>query len=159
MAGEIFAGLSAFKTMFDMAKALQGMHDTVARDRTAIDLQKEILSAYAEQSALMEQKGNLEKEVARLKAWDADKERYKLSEVRPGATAYALKEGMESGEPKHYLCASCYQSGHKSILQSETWNPGRCNVLVCHDCGWYVYVSGMSDPEHKSQKPKPYRGS
>jgi hypothetical protein len=42
---------------------------------------------------------NLEKEVATLKAWDADKKRYKLTELRPGVTAYMLKEGMEDGEP------------------------------------------------------------
>lgn len=156
---ETIAGLGAVKTAFDMAKVLQGIHDTAARDRAVIDLQKEILAAQAAQSDLVETVSALKKEVAHLKAWDADKQRYQLSEVRSGATAYALKEGMEGGEPKHYLCASCYQQSHKSILQSKTLVPGRAHVLVCHDCGWHVYVSGMADPAHKNQLPPPYRGA
>ena len=52
MVGEAIAGLSAVKTAFDMAKALQNIHDTVARDRAVIELQKEILSAQVAQAAL-----------------------------------------------------------------------------------------------------------
>jgi len=76
---ETIAGLGAVKTAFGMAKALQGIHDTVARDRAVIELQKEILVALSAQSALVESEGALKKEVADLKAWGADKQRYKLT--------------------------------------------------------------------------------
>lgn len=156
---ETIAGLGAVKTAFDMAKALQGIHDTVARDRAVIELQKEILVALSAQSALVESEGALKKEVADLKEWGADKQRYKLTELNPGVLAYSLKKGMEDGDPPHNLCTSCYQSGFKSILVSATWNPGRCHVLVCNDCGWYGYLQGMAMSEHKDQRPKPYRGA
>jgi hypothetical protein len=159
MAVELIMGLNAFKTMFDIAKGLQNIHDTAARDRAVIDLQREILAAQADQSTLIETVGKLEKEVAALKAWDADKQRYKLTELKTGVLAYALRDGMENGEPPHHLCTSCYQSGLKSILVAATWNPGRCHVLICNDCGWYAYLQGMADPQHKDQRPKPYRGS
>jgi len=154
---ETIAGLGAVKTAFDMAKALQSIHETTARDRAVIELQKEILAAQAAQFALLERASDLEKEVAALKAWDAEKQRYKLVDVESGVLAYAPKEGMENGEPAHHLCASCYQTGFKSFLKQETWNPGRCEMLVCHGCGWFAYVHGSADPAHKSHRPTPYR--
>jgi hypothetical protein len=154
---ETIAGLGAVKTAFDMAKALQSIHEATARDRAVIELQKEILAAQAAQFALLERAGDLEKEVATLKAWDADKERYKLVDLGAGILAFALKEGMENGEPAHNICTSCYQSGLKSILVSSTWSPGRCHVLVCNDCGWYAYLSGNASKEHKDLQPKPRR--
>ena len=40
MVGEIFRGLSAIKTAFDMAQGLQNIHDAVTRDRAIIEPQK-----------------------------------------------------------------------------------------------------------------------
>lgn len=134
MAAELIAGLGIFKTMFDIAKGLQGIHDTAARDRAVIELQKEILSAQAAQSALVDQVGNLEKEVARLKAWDADKQRYQLTEISTGVLAYTLKEGMEAGEPFHMLCANCYQHNEKSLLQATQELRKARRVHNCPHC-------------------------
>src|SRR5581483_6141929 len=103
MAGEIFAGLGAIKTAFDMTKGLQDIHDAVTRDRAVIELQKEILAAQSTQSALIERVNDLEREVAQLKAWDADKARYQLKRIQTGVTVYALKDGVEGGEEPHYL--------------------------------------------------------
>lgn len=157
MFAETIAGLGAVKTAFDMAKALESIHETVARDRAIIDLQKEILAAQAAQFALLERVGKLEKEVTRLESWDAEKQRYQLTEIEPNIFARTLKEGMENGEPKHNLCDACYEFGFKSRLKRETWNPGRCNMLVCNGCGWFAYVHGSADPSHKGLRPTPYR--
>jgi len=148
MVGEIFGGISALKTAFDMAKGLENIHETVARDRAIIDLQKEILAAQGAQASLIENVGTLKSRVAELEAWDADKQRYKLIQIGHGMVAYTLKEGMEEGEPPHYVCAICYSEGHKSIMQTETRSPGRCEVLVCSD----LYLSGMRQPEHHTMK-------
>ncbi len=40
MAVELIMGLNAFKTMFDMAKGLQSIHDTAARDRAVMPLSR-----------------------------------------------------------------------------------------------------------------------
>jgi hypothetical protein len=159
MVGEAIAGLGALKTAFDLAKGLKDIDDATRRNAAVIELQEKILGAQSAQAILIEKVGELEKEVAALKTWDADKQRYKLTELRPGVVCYTLKEGMENGEPGHRLCASCYHANHKSILTDETWAPGRAHVLICHDCGSYIYLSGGSHAEHKNQKPKPYRGS
>jgi hypothetical protein len=141
---ETIAGLGAVKTAFDMAKALQGIHDATARDRAVIDLQKEILAAQAAQFELVETVSILKKEVTTLKIWDAEKRRYKLAELRAGVFAYSLKEEMANGEPQHNLCAHCYVSDYKSILKQETWNPGQCNMIVCQGCGWFIKIIAQS---------------
>ena len=122
----------------------------------AISSQK-ILSAQADQTELAETVGALKARVAELEAWDADKKRYKLTDLGGGMTAYSLKEGMENGEPPHHLCAACYNEGHKSIMQKEDRTPGRCQVLVCHRCGSDLYLSGIRDPEHHVMKREPRR--
>jgi len=52
MAAEVFAGIGAFKQMFDMARALKDMSDQNIRMTTAIDLQQRILEAQEQQSGL-----------------------------------------------------------------------------------------------------------
>jgi predicted SprT family Zn-dependent metalloprotease len=84
-----------------------------------------------------------------LEAWETEKERYELKGLGTGGPfAYALKEDAKGADPAHYICASCYQRGEKSILQQEFRVPGRDEVLVCHKCGSDLYVNGMPRPEH-----------
>jgi len=52
MVGEVFAGLSAFKAMYDAAKALKDINDAAIRNSAVIELQEKILSAQAAQAAL-----------------------------------------------------------------------------------------------------------
>lgn len=125
MVGELFASLSAFKTMFDMAKALRDIHDVTTRDRAVIELQKEILSAQEQQAALIERVRELEKELASFETWDTEKERYEMNALSHGAIAYILKPDTQGTEPSHYICAACYQHRKKSILQLVPSNTAR----------------------------------
>ena len=54
MVAEVFAGLSAFKTLFDTARSLKDMNDAVVRSAAVIELQEQILSARAQQIELIE---------------------------------------------------------------------------------------------------------
>ena len=101
---------------------------------TNIDLQREILAAQAQQSALIENVSKLEKEVTALKAWDADKQRYELKDLWRGFFAFIPKEGMENGEPAHAICANCYQRGFKSFLQSSGHPVIHDRSWDCHAC-------------------------
>jgi len=148
--------LGVFKSMYDAAKALKDMNDA-NRNTAVIELQEKILSAQSEQAELIEIAGKLKGRVAELEAWDADKKRYKLTDFGRGMSAYTLKEGMENGEPPHQLCTACYNEGHKSIMQTETRSPGRCQVLVCHRCGSDLYLTGMREPAHTGMKRQPRR--
>jgi uncharacterized protein YlxW (UPF0749 family) len=81
MAGEVFAGSSALKSALDIAKGLKDIADATARNAAVIELQEQILSAQAAQFTLLERISGLEKEVASLKTWEADKQRYELKDL------------------------------------------------------------------------------
>ena len=71
MVAEIYAGLGAFKAMFDIAKGLKDIDDAARRNAAVIELQEKILVAQEAQSTLINRVGELEKEVAGLKSWEA----------------------------------------------------------------------------------------
>jgi hypothetical protein len=122
---ETIAGLSAVKTAFDMAKALQGIHDAAARDRAVIYLQKEILSAQAAQFELMERVRNLEANLATLEAQRSQMRRYQLKDFGGNTFAYELKDAEANGEPIHRACSTCYQKGNISVLQFSHHESGQ----------------------------------
>jgi hypothetical protein len=150
MIGEALAGLGALKSAFDIAKGLKDISDAALRNAAVIELQEKLLSAQQAQSALSQLVDDLEKEVADLKKWGADKKRYELAEVASGVLAYAIKEAVRGAEPEHHLCPDCYQNGQKSLLQREYREVGRASLLVCHRCGLDLYLTGMREPEHGS---------
>lgn len=133
MVGEVFAGIGAFKAMFDMAKGLGSIHDAAARDRAVIELQKEILAAQAAQFALIEQIGTLKADVAKFEAWDSEKKKYSLKDLGSGALAYMLKPDARSGEPPHWVCTNCYSNRRISIIQHTYDKKGGLSFL-CQAC-------------------------
>jgi hypothetical protein len=152
----IAAIVGSLNSAKEIAKSFVGLRDAAVIQTKVIELQTAILSAQksafsanAAQTALLEQVRQLKEEVARLKAWETEKQRYQLTELTPGVMAYALKEEMRAGEPTHYLCANCYQNGEKAFLQQETRTPGMARVQVCHKCGSELYVRGIRQPEHR----------
>jgi hypothetical protein len=147
---------------YDLAKDLVNLRDATVRQGKVAELQRQILDAQEsaidanqERATLMETISELRRKVAELEAWNIEKQRYKKVEVTKGVIAYALKEGMENGEPAHYACTDCYNDNKISILKSETWDPGQCMVLSCHRCGSALYLAGENRPEHqKLRKPR-----
>jgi hypothetical protein len=146
MAGEIFAGLGALKTAFDIAKGLKDIDDATRRNAAVIELQEKILAAREAQSTLLDRVGELEEKVAGFETWDTEKQRYELRQlIRGGPTfAYALKPNAQPVETFHCICASCYQRRIKSILQFlRNVFPGSSeNVLACPVCKTEVHVVG-----------------
>ena len=152
MVAEVFAGLGAIKTAFDMAKGLGNIRDAALRDRAVIELQKEILSAQATQSDLVESISEFKRRVAELESWEADKQRYELVEIGPGIVCYAIKETMRGGEPMHRICANCYAAGKKSFLQQHVRGP-YFDRFVCHTCGESLGVDKGDPPNRISRRP------
>src|SRR4051812_8727548 len=70
MVAEVFASVSAFKTMFDLAKALKDINDAAIRNGAVIELQEQILAAQQAQTAAMERISELEKQSARFETWE-----------------------------------------------------------------------------------------
>jgi hypothetical protein len=134
MVAEVYAGLSAFKAAFDIAKGLKDIHDATLRNAAVIQLQEKILSAQAEQASLIQRISELEKEVAGLKSWNAEKKRYELKRYHPGALFYTLKEAEAHGEPIHHLCAKCYKNDKPSIIQPTGNTMAREPSHFCPEC-------------------------
>jgi hypothetical protein len=166
-----FAGMiQSFQAITNITKALIGMRDAAMIEGKVIELQGEILSAQAsafaaqaDHAASISRISALEKEVAHLKAWDAEKQKYHLVELRTnvapghgGALAYALKEQTKSSEPIHFLCPNCYEDGRKAILQQE-WRPGRVDILYCLSCHGEINRTG--EASQRTISPAPLRKS
>lgn len=145
MAAELITGLGALKTAFDLARGLKDMSDAATRNSAVIELQEKILAAQQAQAVLVERVGELEKEVDRLKDWEADKQRYELRELAPGVVAFAIKDGMRNGEPFHRICANCCASGKKSYLQQFA-RGDYYDEYRCHSCGQMLPVNKGTPP-------------
>jgi hypothetical protein len=138
MAGEIIAGLSAFKTMFDIATSLKGMNDAAIRNKAVAELGEQIIAAQTRYATAAEQIRELEEKLRRMETWEAQKQRYELKDLKRGFFAYILKEGQENDEPAQAICTNCYKDGIKSILQcggqtnvhERTWNCPECGMSV-----------------------------
>lgn len=99
MVAEVFAGISAFKTMLDMAKALKDISDATHRNAAVIELQEQILAAQAQQSTLIERIRALEAEMATLQTWDAEKQRYELKQTTAYDHSRATPRRPGAGRP------------------------------------------------------------
>ena len=137
-ASDIVIGLGKLNTL------AQVQEKSVELGQIIVAAQSATLSAYADQAAMIEEVRVLKEEIVRVKAWEAQKQRYKLvSPWEAGGVAYALREPMASGEPPHLICTKCYEDGRKSIL-----NPLRIeNGFVAFGC-----------PICKAQIPTGFRG-
>lgn len=143
--------ISGLKTAADIAKSLMELKSISDVQAKVIELQSAILSAQssalsanADQAAMVEEIRALKEELARVKAWEAQKQRYKLVKPWGAGVAYALKESMSNAEPPHLICTNCYEGGRKSIL-----NP------IADSHAFISYIC----PVCKSQIPTGYRGS
>lgn len=138
--GELYAGISSFKVMMDIAKGLKDLSDATARKAAVIELQEKILSAQDAQSSLVEKVRHLETEVTAFKNWETEKQRYVLTDYGSGTFAYALKQDKANGEPFHRLCANCYAKDQKSILQFRHITSDKRECLLCQLCGKEAYL-------------------
>lgn len=147
---------SAFSQAHQIIKVLLNLKidsETLAKITA---LQSLLAEAQTSQLALLEQnssllkiKDDLEKEITRLETWAHESQRYKLHEIQSGVVAYALQESHANGEPPHWLCANCYNSGQKSILIPEP-EGGVDRKFSCHrrECGSSISVYQGTTPKY-----------
>lgn len=150
MIAEISAGLGSLKTAKDFIQALNGIQTAAAVNDAKLTLQGLILDAQQGLFAAQELQASaairiheLEQQIAKLKDWSADQQRYELADTGQGSLAYRLKPDMANGEPPHWICPNCYQNGKKAIMKEETLAIGRTETLVCHPCGLDIVTSGV----------------
>jgi hypothetical protein len=138
---EIAGAISALKSAKDIAEAMISLRDTEAFQAKRIELQSKILEAQGsmlaaqdERSTLIQRIRDLEQDIIRLRAWDAEKQRYELRRWGEGAFAYVLKPEEARGEPIHALCAACYNRGVKSLIHSNREPQWTKHAWDCPTC-------------------------
>jgi hypothetical protein len=87
--------MSSVKAAAEITKAMIGLRDAAMIQGKIIELNSVILSAQSSafeanntQSALLKQISDLEEKIAQLETWDAEKQRYQLTELSDGVLAY-----------------------------------------------------------------------
>lgn len=140
--GSAAALVSSLKTAAEITKGIIGLRDASMIQDKVVELNGVILSAQssaleanAAQFNLLDRVRELEEEIARMKTWDTEKQKYELKQIQAGAFAYVLKPTASGGEPAHWLCAACYQQNNKSILQAQGRTSDRSFQLYgCPTC-------------------------
>lgn len=124
MYAEIVAAIQSTKTAIDLVKAAHGLANyselltaVTAVQEKLTDAIASVLEGQEKQALLAERVRALEKQIAEVESWEHQMQRYVLFEFPTRALVYALKQGMEQGEPVHYLCTSCADKKQKSTLQ------------------------------------------
>jgi len=103
----IQGAIAGLKTASDIAIGIGKLNTLAHAQEKSVELgqiivaaQSATLSAYADQAAMIEEVRALKEEIMRVKAWETQKQRYKLiAPWESGGVAYALRESMASGEP------------------------------------------------------------
>jgi len=90
---------------------------------------------------------DLEEEIARVRAWEEQKKRYKLVNPWEGAISvvYALKESCKGTEPPHWICTKCYDDGRRTILQLRK-DQKQYVLLVCPTCKSEIHTESHGIP-------------
>jgi rubrerythrin len=141
----IAGALTSLKASKDLLEAMVDLRTAGAFNEKRLELQSKIMDAQSyvftvneERAALVERVSDLEKQIAGMETWEAEKQRYKLKDIDPGSFVYALEGSMSRGEVPHWICTRCYEDGKKSILQylgfGQTGADLRVNRWSCPVC-------------------------
>jgi hypothetical protein len=122
--GEITAAITSVNAALNIAKAMMGLRDAEMMRSKSIDLQAAILDSLGKaieakeaEAAQSDKIRALEAEIAKLKAWDGEEEKYELKKLHMGAMAYMLKPDARGAEPAHWLCPNCFANKKKAFFQ------------------------------------------
>ena len=130
--------VQALGTLLKAANGLANYNEIVAKvsdvNSKLMGANAVALAAQEKQSSLATKVQELEGEVAKLKDWSVEAERYEVKEVATGVFAYLGKGQAVKLQSAQKLCANCFNQGTKSLLQQQHVEVGRQLSLVCHRC-------------------------
>ena len=145
--------LATLQSAYGLAKNIADLDEAHAVKVQIGELLAQILSAQESEmrsqereSALARQVHELEQHIVQMEAWNAEKQRYQLTDFGAGTFAYALKPGMENDEPPHRACANCFKKGNISILQFRHRDIMSQDVYDCPSCKNEFHFGVPKDP-------------
>jgi hypothetical protein len=132
MYSEILAAIDGVRSAREVISASKDLRDFNELSATLSKVYADLIAAQKAAAALEKEVGLLKEEVVHLKDFHTQIERYQLKELESGMFVYARKDGMEDGEPPHYLCQKCTSQGQIALLQPIRL--GRLTKYVCSHC-------------------------
>jgi hypothetical protein len=140
-AAEIAAAITGIRSALDVTKAMIGLRDAEAFRAKSIELQALILEsldkaieAREAYTAQLDEIRALKAEVADLKTWHAEKQRYELKMFGISAMAYMLRPEARGTEIPHWLCPNCFEAGKRSLFQGQPTTMSGRRMYICHGC-------------------------
>lgn len=130
--------ITSLAGMARTASEIASSKDAAKRYRLLIEFQKAtiegnvlIAGEQAKNATLVARNHELEAEIVRLKEWKTEAENYVLAEADLGFFVYIYKPVVDTGKPRHWACAKCYQNGKVAILQATDV---RRTEYLCPEC-------------------------
>ncbi len=77
------------------------------------------LGSQEKQASLASELADLKDELRKVELFEREAGRYELKKLQFGGLVFAMKKGMENGQPEQYLCATCMDKGQITRLQPE----------------------------------------
>jgi hypothetical protein len=125
-AAEIVTLITSVKSAYEIAKGISSLKAEVERNQAIAKILEILLSAQADALSmredyqeLLQSKEELSKKLREFEQWQQIESQYKLEEIHRGVYVYTTKNPEALGQPKHWLCANCWQEKKKSILQAN----------------------------------------
>lgn len=150
--GEISGVASAINAGLQIVKAMVGLRDaslllakTIELQTILVEANDRAIAAQEERVALVKRIEELEKQAVRTEDWEAEKQRYEMTEAASGFFAYRVKPAMRGTQVPHYICAGCYDNGKAAPL-NYVRTPGGTEIITCGGCGRRSMVSGYVRP-------------
>lgn len=124
MISEFSAAVQVVKVLKDILAAAHELKDSTALTAAVNEVHGKLVIAFEsvinsqkDRFAMQERVSELEKEIAAIKDWKEECERYTLTEIGKGVFAFVVKPDCQNGEPSHKLCCACFGKRQKGYLQ------------------------------------------
>jgi hypothetical protein len=115
------AGSNAFSQMLSVAKSIKDMNDM--RSEAISKLWGQIIATQERYAAAVAQIRELEGELAKLKDWKAERERYQLCDLGKCILGVAWNHGMSNDERYNSKCHDGAANEHGLVLKTKKGGP------------------------------------
>lgn len=142
MLAEAAAAIGSLKSASDVVQAMIATRDAAKFNAQLSEMLESLVNArlktleIAEKyEELISQNRELQSRLDAKDQWVAEAKNFNLTEISRGMYAYLHKDNSMPFKQAQKYCVNCFDDKRsKSLLQLQVVNPGRRNVLVCHQC-------------------------
>lgn len=157
MIAELTQSFALLKTASDLVKGFNSMQKEIAVGDIKIELNNIILALQANTSSLNEKynslvyrKDELEKEIANLKDFKSQKDKYVLSEITTGVIAYIPKDEKDRVSSNHWFCQNCLDNSQTFCIYQVK---GKHSMDIDYHCPACKNQFTTKNPDYINKPP------